>query len=134
MWYDSSTNINFCSCNQLIMSEHLFVSVQTYFSVIEDCHLFLEHSCEVMCWYSIMYTMFKCKLLLLFLLILLLEYNKNDIRCTFNLKILYVVIKVVNHTKWNYIYVHNYAIKTIFKHPRICKICTANICAYYMQS
>jgi hypothetical protein len=35
------------------------------------------------------------------------------------------------NTKRNYIYVYNYANKTIFKHRRICKICTANICAYY---
>jgi hypothetical protein len=27
------------------------------------------------------------------------------------------------------IYVYNYANKTIFKHPRICKMYTANICA-----
>jgi hypothetical protein len=46
-------------------------------------------------------------------------------------EIIYVVIKVVNHTNWNYIYVHNYANKTISKHI-IWKICTANICAYYM--
>jgi hypothetical protein len=29
---------------------------------------------------------------------------------------------------------NNYANKTIFKHQRICKVCTANICAYYIQS
>jgi hypothetical protein len=29
------------------------------------------------------------------------------------------------------IYVYNYAKKTIFKHRRICKICTANMCAHY---
>jgi hypothetical protein len=30
--------------------------------------------------------------------------------------------------------VYNYAYKTIFKHRRICQICTANICAHYMYS
>jgi hypothetical protein len=28
-------------------------------------------------------------------------------------------------------YVYYYANKTIFKHRRICKVCTANICAHY---
>jgi hypothetical protein len=32
------------------------------------------------------------------------------------------------------IYVYNYANKTIFKHRRICKMCTANMCAHYMYS
>jgi hypothetical protein len=30
------------------------------------------------------------------------------------------------------IYVYNYANKTIFKHRRICKMCTENICARYI--
>jgi hypothetical protein len=50
----------------------------------------------------------------------------------YQLKILYVVIKVANQSKWNYIYVHIYANKKKLKHRRICKICTANICEYYM--
>jgi hypothetical protein len=50
------------------------------------------------------------------------------------LKILYVVIEVVTTLKSNLIYVYIYAFKTIFKHQRICKICTANICAHYMLS
>jgi hypothetical protein len=33
-----------------------------------------------------------------------------------------------------YMYVYNYANKTIFKHRRICKMCTANICAHYIES
>jgi hypothetical protein len=45
---------------------------------------------------------------------------------------MYVVIKVVTTLKWNVIYVYNYASSTIFKHRRICKICTANICSHYM--
>jgi hypothetical protein len=30
------------------------------------------------------------------------------------------------------IYVYNYADERIFKHLRICKMCTANICAHYV--
>jgi hypothetical protein len=43
-----------------------------------------------------------------------------------------IVTVCVTHSQ-EIIYVYNYANETIFKHRRICKICTANICAHYMH-